>query len=143
MSGMRQAGQAILKYGDLVMFFGFGWLVVGYGQRGLRWEIGLGIAATSFVLWAIARLQLGKSFAVTAQAKELVTTGLYSRIRHPVYIFGGLGYVGLFVAWGNWILTAVFVALQTLQFQRMRKEEKVLEEAFGEEYRRYKARTWF
>lgn len=143
MTATKRAGEAILKYGDLVMFFGFGWLVVGYGQRGLRWGIGLAMAVVGFVLWATARLQLGRSFAVTAQAKDLITTGLYSRIRHPVYIFGGLGYLGLFVAWGNWVLTAVFVGLQSLQIRRMRKEEKVLEEAFGDEYRRYKARTWF
>ncbi|HTV60513.1 MAG TPA: isoprenylcysteine carboxylmethyltransferase family protein [Verrucomicrobiae bacterium] len=139
---MKKSGEAILKYGDLVMFSGFGWLVVGYGQRGLRWEIGLVVAAVGFVFWAVARLQLGKSFAVTAQAKDLVTTGIYSKIRHPVYIFGGLGYLGLFIAWGNWILTIVFVALQSMQIRRMRKEEKVLEEAFGDEYRQYKARTW-
>ena len=38
----------------------------------------------------IARLQLGKSFAVNPQAKELVTHGLYSKIRNPMYLFSGL-----------------------------------------------------
>ena len=41
-----------------------------------------------FVLWTTARVQLGKSFTVSAQAKQLLTAGLYSRIRNPIYVFG-------------------------------------------------------
>ncbi|MCU1336486.1 MAG: hypothetical protein JWO19_2067 [Bryobacterales bacterium] len=42
------------------------------------------LAVVGYILFVTARLQLGKSFAVTAQAKELVTHGLYSRIRNPI-----------------------------------------------------------
>ncbi len=37
----------------------------------------------------------------------------------------------------------VFALLIPLQVKRSRKEAKVLEEKFGEEYRAYKRRTWF
>jgi protein-S-isoprenylcysteine O-methyltransferase Ste14 len=37
----------------------------------------------------------------------------------------------------------LFVVLIPLQIQRARTESKVLERAFGDEYRAYKARTWF
>jgi hypothetical protein len=52
------------------------------------------MAAAGFVLWILARVQLGSSFAVTAQAKALVTAGLYAKFRHPVYLFGGVAFTG-------------------------------------------------
>ena len=108
-----------------------------------RYVIGMTIGAIGFVLWVTARQQLGKSFTVSAQAKALVTTGLYSRIRNPIYFFGGVAFFGVFVAWGNIYALAVFLALYfAMQLLRARKEADVLEKAFGEEYRRYKASTW-
>jgi protein-S-isoprenylcysteine O-methyltransferase Ste14 len=44
------------------------------------------VMGVSFI--AVARYQLGKSFAVRAKAHELVTHGLYSKIRNPIYVFG-------------------------------------------------------
>jgi protein-S-isoprenylcysteine O-methyltransferase Ste14 len=94
-------------------------------------------------LWLLARLQLGKSFAVTAQARELVTTGLYSKIRNPIYVFGLLTLSGIVVYLGQfWWLLAV-PALAGLQFWRVRAESAVLEAKFGDEYRNWKAQTWF
>jgi protein-S-isoprenylcysteine O-methyltransferase Ste14 len=87
---------------------------------------------------------LGKSFTVTAQARKLVTTGLYSKIRNPIYFFGGVAFLGVFIAWGNpYALGGVAVLYSAMQLSRARKESAVLEEAFGEDYRRYKANTWF
>jgi protein-S-isoprenylcysteine O-methyltransferase Ste14 len=94
-------------------------------------------------LWLLARLQLGKSFAVTAQARELVTTGLYSKIRNPIYVFGLLTLCGIVIYLGQfWWLLAV-PALAGLQVWRVRAESAVLEAKFGDEYRNWKAQTWF
>jgi protein-S-isoprenylcysteine O-methyltransferase Ste14 len=49
-------------------------------------------AFVGYILFVTARLQLGKAFSVTPQARELVTLGLYSQIRNPIYI-GVAGYV--------------------------------------------------
>jgi protein-S-isoprenylcysteine O-methyltransferase Ste14 len=95
------------------------------------------------LLLTLARLQLGNSFSVTPQATMLVTTGLYARIRNPVYVFG----LGLFV--GVLLYTRlerhlyVLVPLALMQVFRARREAAVLEARFGDEYRSYKARTWF
>jgi protein-S-isoprenylcysteine O-methyltransferase Ste14 len=43
----------------------------------------------------------------------------------------------------NWVLLLILAALVPVQIVRARKEEQVLREAFGEEYERYKAGTWF
>ena len=129
---------------DLVVFLGFGVYVFSQWQWNVRYLVGIGIAVASFALWMVARVQLGKSFSVRAQARALVTTGLYSKFRHPIYLFGELAFAGLFLAWGELIpALAYFVLICPAQIVRSRKEEAVLEEAFGEEYRQYKASTWF
>ncbi len=78
-----------------------------------------------------------------AKASTLVTTGLYSRIRNPIYIFGGLMIAGVIV-WTNrpWLLL-VFAVMIPMQSLRGRKEERVLEEKFGAAYLDYKRQTWF
>jgi hypothetical protein len=59
-------------------------------------------------LFVTARLQLGKSFAVTPQAKELVTLGLYSRIPNPIYVFVDVMIFGLILALHLYWLFAFF-----------------------------------
>ena len=105
--------------------------------------IGAAISVPAFTLWMLARYQLGASFAVRAEAKNLVTHGLYSKIRNPIYLFGGLAFLGEFLAQGWYIWMAVFVIINLGQYFRIRREEQVLEEAFGDDYRAYKAKTWF
>jgi protein-S-isoprenylcysteine O-methyltransferase Ste14 len=90
-----------------------------------------------------ARFQLGNSFAVTPQARELVTSGLYSRIRNPIYVFSGLMVVGLFIIVGRPYLFALLAVLLVAQTIRARKESQVLEAKFGDQYREYRKQTWF
>ena len=108
----------------------------------VRWT-GAILMVVSFILFSVAHVQLGSSFSVTAQARNLVTTGLYSRIRNPIYLFGGLLIVGvlLFLEQPRYLL--ILLVLIPLQLARMRQEEKVLEEKFGDAYRQYKKSTWF
>jgi protein-S-isoprenylcysteine O-methyltransferase Ste14 len=98
------------------------------------------VGATGIV---IARYQLGKSFSIRPEAHALVTSGVYSKIRNPIYVFGTVMLIGLFLVLQRpelWILLAVVVVVQTV---RARKEAQVLEGAFGEEYREYRRKTWF
>jgi protein-S-isoprenylcysteine O-methyltransferase Ste14 len=104
---------------------------------------GLALAVPSFLLWLTARVQLGRSFSVRAKATELVTHGLYSRIRNPVYVFGTLFVAGFILIMGKPIWLLLPVALIPMQIARARKEARVLEEKFGEQYRLYRTRTWF
>jgi protein-S-isoprenylcysteine O-methyltransferase Ste14 len=133
----------IVRYIDAFVLAAFTAFVVWQRDYGVRFWIGMAIAAIGIFLWGLARVQLGSSFSVSAQARKLVTTGLYSKFRNPIYLFGGIGYLGLFIALGNWIALAVFVAFYSFQIPRVKREEKVLEAAFGDQYRRYRASTWF
>ena len=96
-----------------------------------------------FVLWGLARFQLGKSFSVKAKATALVTRGLYSRIRNPIYVFGSIMIAGMLLFFLKPEGLLLFLVLIPMQAVRARKESAVLEAAFGDEYRRYKAQTWF
>ncbi|MFZ0820524.1 MAG: isoprenylcysteine carboxylmethyltransferase family protein [Candidatus Acidiferrales bacterium] len=99
--------------------------------------IGVGAA-----LWALARIQLGPSFSVSAKATALVTNGLYSRIRNPIYVFGSIVIAGLCLFFERPIFLLVLLVIVPLQIVRARKEAEVLEAAFGDAYREYHAKTW-
>ena len=105
--------------------------------------VGAVLVFVSGALLITARLQLGASFSVQAKAKKLVTTGLYSKIRNPIYVFAEFFLIGVGLMLGVWPLLVVSILLIPMQVARARKEEQVLAAAFGEEYERYRARTWF
>jgi len=124
----------------------FGFLAFRYVGRVVwtPWQIvGLAIFIPAFVLFVLARIELGRAFSLKAKASTLVTKGIYARIRNPIYVFGGLMSVGIFIfihrPW--WLL--IWVPLFPLQMLRVRNEEQVLEAKFGDAYRDYKRRTWF
>jgi protein-S-isoprenylcysteine O-methyltransferase Ste14 len=101
------------------------------------------IGLPSLALLVLTRIQLGGSFSVRPKAQALVTHGLYSRIRNPIYVFGGLAIAGAFLYVDQPRYLWLFVVLIPLQIYRARQEEKVLEARFGDEYRQYKSATWF
>jgi protein-S-isoprenylcysteine O-methyltransferase Ste14 len=107
-----------------------------------RW-IGLMLALPSAILLIIARYQIGRSFSVTPQARELVTHGLYSKIRNPIYVFAGLFALGVLLVLQMPVLFILFAIMIPVQIVRARQEAKVLENKFGDAYREYRKTTWF
>jgi protein-S-isoprenylcysteine O-methyltransferase Ste14 len=117
--------------------------LVDGGAWHTRTVVGLVILVPSFFLWALARHQLGDSFTPRAEARRLVTRGLYSRIRNPIYLFAECMALGIIIFLGLPWLLLVWVPAIVWQVRRARRESRVLEEAFGDEYRRYRSGTWF
>jgi protein-S-isoprenylcysteine O-methyltransferase Ste14 len=96
------------------------------------------------VVWVvIARIQLGHAFTITAQARQLVTTGLYSRIRNPIYVASPFVLVALALVLTQWWPMLLLIVVVPLQIVRARRERRVLSAAFGTAYEEYRARTWF
>lgn len=107
-----------------------------------RWE-GLALAVIGLAGITVARHTLGRSFSIRAKATALVTTGIYSRIRNPIYVSGVIFLIGVALMLWKLYLLGFLVVIIPLQTLRARREARVLEEKFGEEYREYRQRTWF
>jgi protein-S-isoprenylcysteine O-methyltransferase Ste14 len=86
------------------------------------------VVGTFGSIWCLHHL--GRSFAVMASARELVTGGPYGLVRHPLYVAEALTVLGVVLA--HWSLAAVLVgaAQFALQFRRIQHEERVLRGAF-------------
>ena len=101
---------------------------------------GLVLMSPALALVTVARFQLGNSFSRTPQAKNLVTHGEFA---NPS-TFSGHSFSSDFFLFLErpWLLLLI-VPMLILQTIRAHAESRVLEERFGEEYRRYRASTWF
>jgi protein-S-isoprenylcysteine O-methyltransferase Ste14 len=106
-------------------------------------SIGTALTVAGASLVGLARYQLGKSFAIRAEAHELVTHGLYSKIRNPVYVFGVVMFTGVVLVLQQPALWVALLAMVIVQVIRARREARVLETAFGDAYREYRRKTWF
>jgi protein-S-isoprenylcysteine O-methyltransferase Ste14 len=114
----------------------------------LRWALGLPVAVAAFVVIVYCNgvfAREGTNIAPWKPTSKLMTAGIYGHSRNPIYASFVLFCVGLGLAEGNaWMfVTAALLALG-LRFAVIAKEERYLEEKFGEDYRAYKAsvRRW-
>lgn len=122
-------------------------LVIAVWFRFVAWTpmkaVGGLIVVSSMLLLIAARVELGSSFSVRAKATRLVTTGVYARLRNPIYLAGITLICGLALVFGRWWILLMLVVMVPMQRARARREARVLVERFGEEYVRYRRRTWF
>ncbi len=121
----------------------FWFLVTWSGPWSMRRYIGTVLVVVGLLFIAVARYQLGSSFSVKAEAHKLVTTGLYSKIRNPIYVSGIVMIAGMILILGRPEGLLVLIAAIVGQTIRARREARVLETAFGDEYREYRRKTWF
>jgi len=119
----------------------YGLLLFPRAAPATAWDAAaLALLVAGHFLCAVTLLQLGRSFSVMPEARKLVTAGLYSRIRHPLYMAEAVATLGVFLLYRS-PGAALLVAVQfAVQLRRMREEEKVLEAEFPD-YATYRART--
>lgn len=108
------------------------------GPPFVRWA-GLGSVAAGLVLAIGGLVQLRG----LENIDHLVTTGLYSRLRHPMYAGFILWIAGWIAAHGAVVSLAIAVVAVTNVLYWRRLEEEALESSYGEAYRAYRQRTWF
>ena len=75
------------------------------------------------------------------RAHRLATTGAYARIRHPQDVGFILIMIGFLLQWPTLLTLVMFPILVTMYVLLARREERDADAQFGEEYRRYAART--
>ena len=109
----------------------------------LRW-VGFCIGVISVAFWTWTQVTLDTQWSAQLQLTKghhLITTGPYARIRHPLYA-GMFGWcVALSLLTANWIFVAVCVLFILWLLWRIPKEEQMMIEAFGDEYKAYMQRT--
>lgn len=91
-----------------------------------------------------AMLRLGPRFSpLVAVQKEhaLETTGPYARVRHPGYLGALLTCLGGALAFGSLAALPLVALMLAAQLARVRREERLLAERFGDEWRAYASRT--
>lgn len=121
----------------------FRWSYARY-PAGLRW-LGAGLLTVgTSLLWA-AHHALAENFSgvvVLREGQQLVQSGPYGKIRHPIYTAYLLNYVGGGLLSGNWVLSLVPAGLYAgMAALRMPQEEALMRKTFGEAYDAYLERT--
>lgn len=77
-----------------------------------------------------------------AEARALVTHGLYSKLRHPIYLFSTIALIGIAICLRSLWFTIPLLIMIPIQIWRGRQEERVLREEFGATYLEYRQRAW-
>ena len=91
-----------------------------------------------FTVWA--RVHLGRNWSGTVTLKqdhELIRSGPYGLVRHPIYSGLLLAFIGSAVARGEWRGFIAVVIFFAAVWRKLRLEERWMGEMFGDAYRRY------
>lgn len=110
----------------------------------LRWiAVGLSLATIPLIVWAYRTL--GKQWTapklLLRKEHTLVTNGPYRYVRHPMYASGFTFMIALAVATANWLVVLPMIAGTALLYAQVGREEAMLIERFGDDYRAYMKRT--
>jgi len=111
----------------------------------LPWAAGAALLGAGLWLFHLSHRDLGENWSITLEVREghrLVTNGLYARVRHPMYLALLVYGIGQALALPNWLAGPSYAAAMLLLIAcRLGPEERMMLEAFGEEYEAYRART--
>jgi protein-S-isoprenylcysteine O-methyltransferase Ste14 len=118
------------------------WLLVSL-PGWFRWfGVGLGVASLPFVAWVHHTLR--EYWSTVPQLREghvLITSGPYRWIRHPMYTGLTLCFVGLSLTSTVWPFMLLVLLMLLFFFRVVGREEAMMIEQFGDEYRAYMKRT--
>ncbi len=106
---------------------------------------GLALEAAGLFLAVWARRHLGRNWSGAISIKvehELIRTGPYRRLRHPIYTGLLAMYAGMALVTGEWLAAAGVLLAALAYWRKIRLEESVLDTAFGPAYHTYRGETW-
>lgn len=104
--------------------------------------IGLLVAGLLFAVWA--RRAIGRNWSGSVTVKEdheLVRTGPYAIVRHPIYTGLLLAFIGSALPRGEWRGVAAVLLVALALWRKLKLEERWMGETFGARYAAYKRET--
>ena len=107
--------------------------------------VGVIINISGLIIWWVAKLTLAENWNMgfgKPKINQLVTHGLYSKIRHPMYWGVNLTLIGLILLYPEFWFFIISLLIIIYFFSRMRVEDTYLSDKLGKEYRDYKEKTW-
>jgi protein-S-isoprenylcysteine O-methyltransferase Ste14 len=114
-------------------------------QPALAW-LGLFFAIAALVLFRLTHKALGRNWSISLELRQdhrLITEGVYRHVRHPMYTAFWLWAVAQALLLPNWFAGFAGIAgFAALFFGRIAREERMMTESFGDEYRAYIQRTY-
>lgn len=114
-------------------------------QPALAW-LGLFFAIAALVMFRLTHKALGRNWSISLELRQdhrLITEGVYRHVRHPMYTAFWLWAVAQALLLPNWFAGFAGIAgFAALFFGRIAREERMMTESFGEEYRAYIQRTY-
>jgi protein-S-isoprenylcysteine O-methyltransferase Ste14 len=117
---------------------------VAFMRTGPARIVGLVLASVGLVTFILAFLSFGNSWRIGIDRKRpgtLVTGGIFSITRNPIYLAFDLMFVGIFLINGTWFfLIFALLAVVGCHFQILREEE-FLRKQYGAEFEAYCGRT--
>ncbi len=119
-----------------------GWLFISLPSW-LRWlGVGLGIVSIPLMVWVHDTLREFWSTTLQIQDRhELITEGPYHWVRHPMYTTLLMLFVGLSLISAVWPFLVLAIGMGPFFNRVAGKEEAMMIEQFGDEYRSYMQRT--
>jgi len=108
-----------------------------------RWTGALGaIGVLALFRWMFMAIGPGITPTVATRTRhQLVTSGPYRWIRHPLYTFGTIFFLSMAALMDNWAVAVLSLGVLALLVRRTDSEEQHLIGKFGDEYRDYMRRT--
>jgi protein-S-isoprenylcysteine O-methyltransferase Ste14 len=116
-----------------------------YPFRPVQAWLGVLAAIAALVMFRLTHKALGRNWSVSLELREnhmLITEGVYRHVRHPMYTAFWLWAVAQALLLPNWIAgLSGLVGFGTLYFVRVGREERLMLDHFGPDYRAYMDRT--
>ncbi|MFH1508831.1 MAG: isoprenylcysteine carboxylmethyltransferase family protein [bacterium] len=103
--------------------------------------LGILITVLGTIFFTILLVWFFKYRAKKGFSKELVQTGPYKYIRHPMYVFIYLILIGVGLLWFSSYWFVILLAFTPIWYLIVRAEEKQMTELSGGKYQEYKKRT--
>jgi len=107
--------------------------------------IGLSLYVIGYIIYVAGRLQIKEWFAELWMPTKLgdgfTQTGLYSRIRHLLYLGSIIFSLGIILIFQTWLGLILYLYPLMMTIKTAYKEESPLLERFGKDYERYMKQT--